>query len=178
MNFGQALEHIKSGGRAARAGWNGKGMWIVLLRPGHELPVAFLGYNADPCLAMRTAGGTVQPGWLASQADMLAEDWEVIGASTAATSAKKATIGDRVLYRCGGTDEAPILRPALVVRDWPGYDYVNLQVFIDGTNDDEHRGLKWSDGSPVFTPEERARGLAWRTSAFPGDGLGQWRLPS
>jgi len=82
MNFGEALEKLKGGLRVQRAGWNGKGMWLTLLRPGtgpldaeyaSDPPLAI-----DPCIAMRTATGTLQPGWLASQADMLAEDWTVL----------------------------------------------------------------------------------------------------
>lgn len=73
MNFGDALARLKAGGKVARTGWNGKGMWIVLIpgdiRAGNKI--------MDPCIGMNTAQGTMQPGWLASQADMLAEDWEV-----------------------------------------------------------------------------------------------------
>lgn len=85
MNFGEALAVIKSGGRVARAGWNGKGMFIFLV-PGSTFTV-----NREPLLSimgegaqvqyhahidMKTAQGYVVP-WLASQADMLAEDWEI-----------------------------------------------------------------------------------------------------
>lgn len=80
MNFGQALEALKAGSRVSRAGWNGKGMWLTLLRPGVEMARSVGGpdgdLSLDPCIAMRTAGGTLQPGWLANQADMLAEDWD------------------------------------------------------------------------------------------------------
>ena len=69
LDFGSALAILKRGGRVQRKGWNGKDMYVCLTR--------VQGY--DPCLTMRTAGGTYQLGWLASQADMLAEDWgEVI----------------------------------------------------------------------------------------------------
>ena len=66
MNFGQALEVIKAGGAVAREGWNGKNMWIYL-SPSHPA--------VEDCIVMKTAQGKVQPGWLASQPDMLAEDW-------------------------------------------------------------------------------------------------------
>ena len=74
MNFGVALELLKAGEKVARAGWNGKGMWIVLI-PGD--------IRADngimmPCIGMKTAQGAMQPGWLASQADLLADDWIVL----------------------------------------------------------------------------------------------------
>ena len=76
MNFGQAIELLKNGGRAARAGWNGKGMYIYLerLQRVHDGVVT----EFEPCIVMFTAQGLHQPGWLASQADMLAEDWEVV----------------------------------------------------------------------------------------------------
>ena len=83
MNFGQALEKIKQGEKVAREGWNGKGMFIFLV-PGSKFKV-----NRPPLLGiypegteveyhahidMKTAQGYVVP-WLASQADLLAEDW-------------------------------------------------------------------------------------------------------
>ena len=90
MNFGQAIEILKSGGRVARAGWNGKGMWLALT-PGATLNPAvgeFRGAAAlvravdDPSwvvigahIDMRAADGSLVIGWLASQTDMLAEDW-------------------------------------------------------------------------------------------------------
>lgn len=85
MNFGQALEALKAGKKVCRAGWNGKGMFLFLV-PGSKFHV-----NRKPLLGiypegteieyhahidMKTAQGYVVP-WLASQADMLSEDWEV-----------------------------------------------------------------------------------------------------
>lgn len=69
MKFGEAIEAMKKGKKVARAGWNGKGMYINI-RDAHD------GY--DPYIVMYTAQGTYQPGWLASQPDMLSEDWEVV----------------------------------------------------------------------------------------------------
>jgi len=92
MNFGQALEALKAGQRVARAGWNGKGMWLALT-PGSVIPADKARAGAaelvaaerniqsiviDPHIDMRTAGGSLQVGWLASQADMLGEDWAVL----------------------------------------------------------------------------------------------------
>ncbi len=68
MRFGEAIEVIKAGGQVARAGWNGKGMYLYL--------TAFEGF--EPCITMFTAQGLFQPGWLASQADILSEDWVVV----------------------------------------------------------------------------------------------------
>jgi hypothetical protein len=92
MNFGQALEALKNGHRVARTGWNGKGMWLALT-PGSVVdtsntPIrgALAVYVAQPApvpvkvtirahIDMKTVDGELQIGWLASQTDMLAEDW-------------------------------------------------------------------------------------------------------
>jgi hypothetical protein len=89
MNFGQAIEALENGHKVARAGWNGKGMWLILV-PGTKAvrPVAGTPYskagltdevNIEPHIDMFTAQGNMQPGWLASQPDILAKDWEVVG---------------------------------------------------------------------------------------------------
>lgn len=86
MTFSRALELVKEGKRVARAGWNGKGMFIFLVN-GSKFIV-----NREPLLSimgegtevqyhahvdMKTADGQVVP-WLCSQTDMLAEDWCVV----------------------------------------------------------------------------------------------------
>jgi len=96
MNFGQAIEQMKQGHKATREGWNGKGMFIVLMpelklpahssqEPGakvNDRTAKHIGVDTPldsrPYFAMFTAQKQWQPGWLASQADMLAEDWQVI----------------------------------------------------------------------------------------------------
>ena len=74
MNFGQALEVLKSGGKVSRSGWNGAGLWLELQVPdAHSkmtLPYIFMSYPEN---AKTTPGAKVP--WLASQTDMLAEDW-------------------------------------------------------------------------------------------------------
>lgn len=87
MDFGEAIRAVKAGHRVARAGWNGSGMFLFLV-PGSTFTV-----NRPPLLGiypegtevqyhahidMKTAQGYVVP-WLASQADMLAEDWVFAG---------------------------------------------------------------------------------------------------
>jgi hypothetical protein len=72
MDFSDALRSLKRGNRIARRGWNGRGMWLVLIKPG---AATFRGYDMQPCIGLKTAGGEMQPGWLATQADLLAEDW-------------------------------------------------------------------------------------------------------
>lgn len=83
MNFGQALEGLKSGQRVRRSGWNGKGMWLLLVTHyGVATELTFDSPDGRPELApwigMKTADNKFVP-WLASQTDILAEDWEVVG---------------------------------------------------------------------------------------------------
>lgn len=93
MNFGQAIEFLKNGKQVARAGWNGKGMFLVYVpgtditlragTPYHEASARRAGLTKatqkiNPHIDMYTATGEFQPGWLASQTDMLAEDWDIV----------------------------------------------------------------------------------------------------
>lgn len=75
MNFGQAIEALKDGNKVSRAGWNGKCMWLCYIHPGNAM---LHGFDMQPCIGMKTADSKMQPGWLASQADMLAEDWDIV----------------------------------------------------------------------------------------------------
>jgi len=68
FDFGKAIEILKSGGKVAREGWNGKGMWLALQRPDANSKMGL------PYIYMRTAQGPLVP-WLASQTDVLGEDW-------------------------------------------------------------------------------------------------------
>lgn len=86
MNFGQALEHVKLGGRSAREVWNGKEMFIFLvLGSTFEVNRApLLGIypegtviNYQSHIDMKTADGSIVP-WLASQSDMLENDWVMV----------------------------------------------------------------------------------------------------
>lgn len=77
MTFGLAIEAMKAGERVARRGWNGKNMFVYL-EDWMEGQCSFGGRKYQPCIVMFTAQGEHQPGWLASQADMLAEDWEIV----------------------------------------------------------------------------------------------------
>lgn len=90
-DFGEAIRALKAGHKVARAGWNGKGMFLYYVPPGEypartEIAKAEWGdsnkgeggmvpYQAY--IAMKTVQGTVVP-WLASQTDMLAEDWQLV----------------------------------------------------------------------------------------------------
>ena len=110
LNFGQAIEALKQGKRAARQGWNGKDMFIFM-RPADELHVAFVAkdikslpqsvkdYYYQDCvdengnlfdlekndvvkftayLCLKAADGTIVNGWLATQTDILSEDWTIL----------------------------------------------------------------------------------------------------
>lgn len=97
LNFGQAIEAVKKGKRIARQGWNGKGMFVFLNKGSYDFPEdedrpiniegvrSYLFDNGDtgtvtrlPNLNMKAATGSTVTGWLASQTDLLAEDWCIL----------------------------------------------------------------------------------------------------
>ena len=79
MDFGEALQGLRDGYRVRRAGWNGKGMWIRLVRRHGTLAQLEAGEGSKlrllDYIEMKTATDELVP-WLASQTDVLAEDWE------------------------------------------------------------------------------------------------------
>lgn len=88
FDFGEAIGHLKAGEKVCRSGWNGKGMWLFLVTPqndadnsgGLALPQGHgEAWDMDqrPVICMKDAQNMVVIGWLASQTDMLAEDWVV-----------------------------------------------------------------------------------------------------
>ena len=96
MTFGQAIEAMKHGKKVARAGWNGKGMYLWLMpaatvkaewcREPYLKEVAEANGGEIECLGTirmfthdSTGRKAVLTGWLASQSDMLCEDWMVVG---------------------------------------------------------------------------------------------------
>lgn len=91
LTFGMTLEALKKGSKVARAGWNGKGMFLWL-KPA---TIVKSDWCKDPLLksladanggevealgtiCMKTADNKVLTGWLASQTDMLSEDWMIV----------------------------------------------------------------------------------------------------
>ena len=91
MNFGQAIEALKEGKKVTRKGWNGKGMFLWL-KPAAKVKAEWC---KDPLLkeladanggeidalgtiCMFTADKKILSGWLASQTDMLSEDWQLV----------------------------------------------------------------------------------------------------
>ncbi|WP_447789495.1 DUF2829 domain-containing protein [Pseudomonas farris] len=78
MSFGLAIEALKLGENVARAGWNGKGMWLVLIPRCHwETTRGLENLDGLPWIGMKTADDKFVP-WLASQTDMLADDWQLV----------------------------------------------------------------------------------------------------
>jgi hypothetical protein len=80
MNFGKAIELLKKGYKVARKGWNGKGIFIELQVPDEHSKMT-QPYIYIDTLGLQTANPNAPKGrvpWLASQTDMLAEDWEVL----------------------------------------------------------------------------------------------------
>ena len=86
MNFGEAIEAMKSGKKVSRSGWNGKGMFLFLVN-GSKFKVSIAPLNTIyeedteveycPHIDMKTADNKIVP-WLASQTDVLAEDWGLV----------------------------------------------------------------------------------------------------
>ena len=86
LTFSEALMALKDNKKVRRTGWNGKGMFIFLV-PGSTFKVnrpPLLGIypegteiNYCPHIDMKTADDKIVP-WLASQTDVLADDWEML----------------------------------------------------------------------------------------------------
>ena len=81
-NFGQALIELKNGNKVKRKGWNGDGIFLALQVPDKNSKMT-QPYIYIDTLGLKTNNPNAPKGrvpWLASQTDMLAEDWEVINA--------------------------------------------------------------------------------------------------
>ncbi len=91
-NFGFAIEALKEGKKVARKGWNGKDMFLFLLKAG-TIPKSAIHdpmlkavlqdneldhFEALGTIRMKTADNKILTGWLASQTDMLSEDWFIV----------------------------------------------------------------------------------------------------
>ena len=97
MNFGQAIEALKEGKKVTRRGWNGRGMYLWL-KPATVIKkdwcrdqrlIECIDQNGDAgeilalgtiCMFTHDSTGrkAILTGWLASQSDMLSEDWEIV----------------------------------------------------------------------------------------------------
>lgn len=110
MNFGEAIELAKKGKLIARSGWNGKGMFVFMrIAPNNKRVTDLLGMDTIPkgvkdffelknqpitedknplvnftsYLCMKAADDSIVNGWLASQTDMLSNDWDEIDGKNA-----------------------------------------------------------------------------------------------
>ena len=98
MDFGDAIRAMRQGKRVARAGWNGKGMFLFLVNGSNfvvnrEPLLSIMGEGTmvtyRPHIDMKDAEGKVVP-WLANQTDMLAEDWGLVEDTPKAVPAPSA----------------------------------------------------------------------------------------
>lgn len=95
MNFGKVIEALKEGKKATRTGWNGKDMFIYLTTGSvvhlDEMKPETANYLRNFCkdkgideveicphIDMKTADNKLVIGWLASQTDMLSDDWTIL----------------------------------------------------------------------------------------------------
>lgn len=69
MGFGEALDVLRAGGWVTRLGWNGRNMWLALQTPDEHSKMS------RPYIYMSTVDRQLVP-WVASQTDLLADDWE------------------------------------------------------------------------------------------------------
>jgi hypothetical protein len=84
LKFGLAIEALKRGRKVARSGWNGKGMFLIYIPNWRSITNNAIILNVESStiencefIAMKTADNKLVP-WLASQTDMLAEDWVIL----------------------------------------------------------------------------------------------------
>lgn len=83
MDFSEALRLLRrTGAKVRRRGWNGKGMWLRHI--DLSLDAEFTIREHEPCegtwtpfIVMKTVDNKLVP-WLASQTDLLADDWEIV----------------------------------------------------------------------------------------------------
>ncbi len=102
LTFGSAIQALKNGKRVAREGWNGKGMFIYLNKGSFDFSIPSKDILSEECftiggvcqelfekgdggtitrmpnLNMKAADNSIVTGWLASQTDILAEDWNIL----------------------------------------------------------------------------------------------------
>ena len=77
MNFEQALDSVKNGFRIKRKGWNASDQWVFLCENAQSKDEgdSFFDIDFEPFLVLRNVQGNFIP-WLASQSDLLADDWQ------------------------------------------------------------------------------------------------------
>ncbi|MEI7375666.1 DUF2829 domain-containing protein [Dickeya chrysanthemi] len=84
MTFSHALEALKMGKTVCRAGWNGKGQYVVMVKPGfYDVGCSIVGAfstkaaTLQPFLALKNAQDLFQPGWVPSMGDLMSPDWMI-----------------------------------------------------------------------------------------------------
>jgi hypothetical protein len=78
LNFGLAIEALKHGHKVSRKGWNGKGQWLLMIPKSHwETTRGLELLDGRPWIGIKTVDDQFMP-WVASQSDMLSEDWETV----------------------------------------------------------------------------------------------------
>ncbi len=77
LDFGRAIKALKNGLKVAREGWNGKDMWLALVSNAGVVTVCEELFEVSSHIGMKTAQDTFIP-WLASQSDILSEDWFIV----------------------------------------------------------------------------------------------------
>jgi hypothetical protein len=88
FDFGVAIRHLKDKKEVARTGWNGKRMFLFIIQGSNDIAklngYGFGEYENEPtfqdAIFMRTADNKLVP-WLASQTDVLADDWVIYSAT-------------------------------------------------------------------------------------------------
>ena len=85
FTFGEALEALKEGKSVSRKGWNGKDQFVYLITGSdlqRGLKYGYGEYEREPSLvstlAIKTSSNQIQVGWLATQSDMLSNDWQIV----------------------------------------------------------------------------------------------------
>ena len=168
MTFGHALVALEAGDRIARVGWNGKGMWLVLIQPvgetdtfqkPHEYNVwgnysdELDKLNALPWIGMKTADGGFVP-WLASQSDVLAKDWMVIIplSETPVDNGFDAELREAITSAplAGVSPTTDVYLHGLIYGD-------KKQRFVDGTWVNTSKVVSWDSESQVATTRSGTR---------------------
>jgi hypothetical protein len=80
MNFGEAIESLKNGERVARKGWNGRGVFIKLQRPDNfsKMTHEYIYIDTTELQTENPYAPKDRVPWIASQTDMLSDDWVIV----------------------------------------------------------------------------------------------------
>ena len=80
MNFGEAIFHMKLGSKCCREGWNGRGIFICIQNPDEnsKMTSPYIYIDTTGLRTDNAAAPKSRVPWLASQTDMLADDWLIV----------------------------------------------------------------------------------------------------